>query len=83
MLPNLQFNAKWKEELVCSTDHGEFSLDLTMGKLTVYFPDEAGFNSSAPKWAIGHWQEIHDALKAWCESASIPLVIEPGGDVYR
>lgn len=82
MLRNLQFKPRWKEELVCSTDDGEFSLDFTMGKLKVFLPDEASFNAAAPQWAVGHWNEIHEALKEWCHAASIPLVVEPSGRLY-
>jgi hypothetical protein len=63
-------------------DSGDFSIDLTMGTLNAFFPDQESFNRTAPKWAIDHWQQIHDALKDWCDSNSIPLVVEQNGRLY-
>ena len=82
MLQNLAIEAKWKELAVITCNSGRFSIDLTMGKLNAYFPDEASFDITAPKWAIGHWSQIHDALKDWCDSNSIPLTVDANGRVY-
>lgn len=82
MLQNLSVTPRWKEELVVSCDAGAFSIDLTMGTLKVFLPDEASFDRTAPHWAVGHWNEIHDAVKRWSDVNSVPLVVEPNGRVY-
>ena len=82
MLQNLTIEAKWKELVVVACDCGSFSIDFTMGTPRVYFPDEASFGNVAPQWAVGHWNQIHDALKDWCTSNSIPLNVVSNGNVY-
>jgi hypothetical protein len=82
MLRNLSVKPRWKEELVISCDAGKFSIDLTMGTLKVYLPDESSFDRVAPAWAQGHWSEVHDAVKQWCESNYVPLVVESNGRLY-
>ena len=38
----IKFNPRWKEELVAVSDEGVLILEIAMGTLHVYFPDEKG-----------------------------------------
>jgi hypothetical protein len=75
-LSKIQFEPKWKEELVCTMDGRRFVVELTMGVLTVYFPTLAKWESSAPEWAKKQWERARADLSDWCEHQKIPLVIE-------
>jgi len=71
-----QFEPKWKEELVCTMDGRRFVVELTMGRLAVYFPTNAKWKAAAPEWAASQWERVRDDLVAWCAQQKIPLVIE-------
>ena len=53
-----------------------FVIELTMGVITVYFPTQSKWESSAPEWARQHWDRIRADLSAWCQQQKMPLVIE-------
>jgi hypothetical protein len=72
----VQFQPKWKEELVCTMDGRSFVVELTMGVLTVYFPTQSKWQTSAPDWAKQQWERVKGDLSIWCEQKKIPLVIE-------
>jgi hypothetical protein len=72
----VQFQPKWKEELVCTMDGRSFVVELTMGVLTVYFPTQTKWEASAPEWARQHWERVRADLSAWCQQQKMPLVIE-------
>ena len=72
----VQFEPKWKEELVCTMDERRFVIELTMGALTVYFPTPSKWDASAPEWAKGQWERVRSDLAGWCEQRKMPLVIE-------
>ena len=72
----VQFQPKWKEELVCTMDGKSFVIELTMGVLTVYFPTQSKWEASAPEWAMQQWTRVEHDLSAWCAEQKIPLVIE-------
>ena len=57
-------------------DGRTFVVELTMGVLTVYFPTQAKWESSAPDWARGEWERVKEELQDWCLQQKIPLVIE-------
>lgn len=71
------FTPKWKEELVCRTPWAAFTVEITMGVLHVYFPDEAKWK----KDLLGHlhdkWSEVVQELGRWCEKEKIPLSLVP------
>ena len=81
-MTDITFQPKWKEELVCTSDAGSFTLVMTMGVLTVYFPDAETFSHEAPQWAQGEWDTIHTALSDWCKTNSIPLVVDDESKIY-
>lgn len=80
--PEIQFQPRWKEELVCSCEFGSFVLDMPMGVVSVDFPNEEIWLQNAPQWAKPYWATIRDQLVAWCESNNIPLHVGPYGRVY-
>jgi hypothetical protein len=75
-VPKVRFQPKWKELLVCTMDGKTFSVELTMGVLTVYFPEKAKWEATAPAWARGQWNRVQGDLSAWCLQEKIPLVID-------
>jgi hypothetical protein len=70
------FKSKWKEELICSCDLGEFCLEFVMGVPTVYLPTENQWQNLAPVWAGKHWQSLHCQLQAWCHAGGFGLVLD-------
>jgi hypothetical protein len=72
----VEFEAKWKEQLVCSMDGKRFVLELTMGVLGAYFPTKAKWEESVPAWAKPHWERVRSDLADWCEDEGIPLHIQ-------
>jgi len=72
----VQFRSEWKEMLIGSMDGREFTIELTMGVLTVYFPTLAKWEASAPDSARHQWARVRADLSAWCEKHKIPLVID-------
>ena len=70
------FNPRWKEELVCSCQSGDFILEMTMGTLSVFLPTKEIWEANAPEWAKPHWGDLHIQLEEWCKKEKIPLVIE-------
>jgi hypothetical protein len=71
-----KFQPKWKEELIGTIDGKQFSIELTMGTLHVYFPTAVKWESSAPIWAKGKWDQVKIDLEDWCRKERIPLTIE-------
>jgi hypothetical protein len=49
----VQFNPRWKEELVCTMDGRQFIIEMTMGVYTAYLPSETKWEQAAPEWAAG------------------------------
>jgi hypothetical protein len=72
----MEFQPRWKEELVCSMDGRQFVLEMPMGVLTVYLPSESKWDADAPEWASHQWERVRDDLVAWCAEQSIPVIIE-------
>jgi len=72
----VQFQPKWKEELVCTMDGRRFVVEMTMGVLTVYFPTQSKWETSAPDWARHQWERVREDLAGWCQQEKMPLVIE-------
>jgi hypothetical protein len=75
-ISKVRFQPRWKEELVCTMDGKPFVVELTMGILTVYFPDQSKWEASAPDWAKHQWARVREDLATWCEQQKIPLVIQ-------
>jgi hypothetical protein len=71
----VQFQPKWKEELICTMDGRTFTVEITMGILTVYFPTKAKWEATAPNWAKQQWERVQEDLSAWCLKQEIPLAI--------
>lgn len=76
------FEPRWKEELVCRTPWAVFVVELTMGKLHVYFPDEATWKKSTPPRLHDRWAGIARELGRWCRGQNIPLSIVPDAWIH-
>jgi hypothetical protein len=74
--PRFRFSYRWKEELVCSSALGEFTLEMPMGIPSVYFPTGAVWAMKAPAWAKPHWEAIRSQLEAWCKEQRVPLYVD-------
>ncbi len=72
----IRFQPRWKELLIGSMDGKQFTIELTMGVLTVYFPTAPKWQACAPAWAKGKWEQVREELTVWCQKEKIPLVIE-------
>jgi hypothetical protein len=77
------FKSRWKEELVCTCENGILITEITMGTLTVYPPDEAGWERQVPVWAKGDYSNFISQLKSWCLENKIPISIESNGWIYE
>lgn len=75
----VNFQPRWKEELVCTLWDQTFIIDMTMGVPTVYFPTQSRWEKAAPEWAKPEWARIKGDLVEWCEQNKIPLVIDDDG----
>lgn len=82
MEPTYQFQAKWKEELICKTAVGEFILEFPMGNPTVYMPTKGRWISVAPRWAENHWEAFREQISNWCSKNNVVLVIDETANVY-
>jgi hypothetical protein len=72
----VQFQPKWKEDLVGTMDGRRFVVEITMGILTVYFPTQSKWEASAADWASHQWERVREDLAAWCQQQKMSLVIE-------
>ena len=79
----IKFNPRWREELVAVSDQGVLILEIAMGTLHVYFPDEAKWLTSAPDWARPHWQVYRDACTQWCKENRIPISLVNNTFIYE
>ena len=64
---SFSFTPKWKEELVCETPWAKFTVEMTMGSLHVYFPNEEKWKSSVPEHLHDKWAAICVELQPWCQ----------------
>lgn len=72
---NIQFNPRWKEELVASSNEGTLIFEFTMGVSHVYFPTEELWMKEVPDWAKHRWNEFKTACERWCEENRIPMSV--------
>lgn len=80
--PVFAFQARWKEELVCSCSEGSFVLEMPMGIVSVYLPSQDQWLVKAPAWAKGYWAALHTHLSQWCAEHNFPLYIEDSAHVW-
>lgn len=79
----INFNPRWREELVATSIDGILIFEITMGKYHVYFPDEALWLKSVPEWAKDKWNIYLEACKLWCSQNAIPISVVENGFVYE
>lgn len=77
-----EFQARWKEELVCTGPGGNVILELPMGILSAYLPTEEVWRTKAPGWARGLWPVLKEELEAWCIKNKAKLVIDETATVF-
>lgn len=82
MGPFIQFEPRWREELVATSQEGNLVFELTMGQIHVYFPDENRWQKSVPEWALEKYDLYQEACKTWCESRGILFSIAENTFVY-
>jgi hypothetical protein len=70
------YQPKWKEELVGTYGANSFTVEITMGKLHVFFPQEDTWEESAPAWAKGKWPQARDQAQTWAQSEDIPFTVD-------
>ena len=61
----IEYTPRWKEELIGVLEGNQFVVELTMGRLHVYFPSESTWESSAPDWAKGKYLLARTAAEDW------------------
>jgi hypothetical protein len=69
----IEFQPRWKEMLDGFIEGRRFTLEITMGRLHVFWPREEVWEKSAPIWAKGRWKEAKESAIEWCESQKIPF----------
>ncbi len=82
-MSEIRFNPRWREELVAASNEGILILEIAMGTLHVYFPDEAIWLASAPGWAKEKRQVYLDACTKWCKENRIPISIVNNTFMYE
>jgi hypothetical protein len=74
---DIEFRARWREELEAITPEGKLIFELGMGTgKQVYFPNEQRWRAKAPAWAREQWQRYADACRAWCKQNNIRFSLE-------
>ena len=76
------FQARWKEELVCTGPGGTFVLELPMGILSAYLPTEEVWKQKAPIWARDLWPTLRSELEQWCAANKAQFVIDSTAGVF-
>ena len=75
------FQARWKEELVCTGPGGTFVLELPMGRLSAFLPTEDAWQKKAPAWARDLWPVLKLELESWCRVSKADLVVDESAQV--
>lgn len=81
-MSTFKFQARWKEELVCTGPGGTFVLELPMGVLSAYLPTEDVWKQKAPDWAKNLWPTLRAELEQWCAANKAQFVIDPTAGVF-
>lgn len=76
------FQARWKEELLCTGPGGTFVLELPMGILSAYLPTEDVWKQNAPVWARDLWPTLRVELAEWCTANKAELVVDSTAGVF-
>ncbi len=78
----IYYHAAWRETLIGTYEEHHFHVELTMGKLHVYFPSEQKWIKTSPEWAADLWKDAVDTARKWCEKEKIPFSIDDNGWFY-
>ena len=74
-MSNIEFRARWREELEAISAEGKLVFEFTVGQKHVYFPDQARWLALAPEWAKDRWAVYLEACRTWCGKERIPISI--------
>ena len=75
--PDIEFRARWREELEAITPEGKLVFELGAGVgMQVYFPNEQRWRAKAPLWAREQWRRYSEACQAWCKQNHIRFSLE-------
>lgn len=79
----ITISARWREEIVATSDAGKLVFEFTMGKEHVYFPDAARWLAAAPVWAKHLRQPFLEACQSWCKQHRYPISIVADAQFYE
>ena len=82
MTGQIQFEPRWREELVATSSEGKLVFEFTIAGFHVYFPDQQRWLAIAPVWAREQWQAYHDACQDWCRKNRIPISLVSDANFY-
>jgi len=77
-----RFEPRWKEELHCYYKKQHFLLELTMGKLITYFPEESKWKKEAPQKLKNDWAYIRDEAEKWSKRNHAEFYIDQSAWVH-
>ncbi len=79
----IQFQPRWKEEIVASSRKGVLVFEMTMGINHVYFPTELLWLKDAPEWAKPLWKDYAEQCEQWCRSNRVPFTLVDNTYMYE
>ena len=80
---DIEFRPRWREELEAISPEGKLIFEIMMGRLHVYFPNQARWLECAPNWAKDKWQIYIDACQDWCRQKKIPISMTDDAHFYE
>ena len=78
----IKFTPKWKEELIGTCEDYSFTIEVTMGEFTAYFPSEQKWKETVPEWAQGERKTILEELKLWGKENNVPVATDDSAWIY-
>lgn len=72
----IRYEPRWKEMLDGFYGKHKFVVELTMGRLHVYFPTEATWKQTAPDWAKDLWDQAQREASEWSREQGIRFDID-------
>ena len=79
----IQFQPRWKEEIVATSRKGTLVFEMTMGVDHVYFPSKYLWEKDAPEWARPMWEEYMNECMRWCHNNRVPFTLADNTFMYE
>ena len=79
----IQFQPRWKEEIVANSRKGTLVFEMTMGVDHVYFPTKELWEKQAPEWAKALWETYYIECTRWCAQHRIPITLADNTFMYE